>query len=284
MNTEIPERLWLPLLILDKSDGVIHGKTKFQKLTFLTQVLAHIDEYDFRKYHYGPFSDLLELDLSAYSGLVTIVENESMMNYGQHYFSFYLTSNGKKEIEKMKKELLPRTLEKVENIIESRLARTRCELLDEVYSKFGIDPKDSLKLAAEVKKELENILPPLIECSRTYNNRQSAFVLSTLEIIGNILKALESVSDTAKRGVALYLSRELIHKIADTSKDVRPPANSELLRPRFLEIAELESYLLGYCDKRKIYNNPFERTLDEAFTEEEAKRLAQSLSNLNLTA
>jgi uncharacterized protein YwgA len=280
LAADIPERLWIPLLILENV-GTVYTKTKFQKLTFLVQYLSHLDFYDFKRHFYGPYSDSLELDTTCYTQLIECNIHDSLTSFNQ-YYTFRITDKGLAALGDLKKRISPYEIERVEANLKKYANKSRCDLLDEVYSQFALKHGESNKLVSDVKSELLVVKPPLIQCSATHMNRQSTFVLSALEIVELILESLSGVKDTVQRGVVANLAREIIQKVSEIAKDIIPPNDSHKLRPRFVEIAELQSYLIHYCDSRNIFKDPFTQPLEKTFTEDEAKRLAQALSDIQL--
>lgn len=280
--SEIPERLWLPLYMLDIS-GPIVTKTKFQKLAFLVQYFSKIDIYDFRKHYYGPYSDDFALDTVTYPTLIEHTINDSMYSDRQ-YHTYEITTQGKEQLAIFKKKISPDVLEHVKENFTRYAEKNHCELLEESYSRFALKPQDSLAFKKEVIDNFMQIKPNLTRCYETYQNRQSTFLLSTLEVVEYILKAIDTTSDTVKKGIVLNLSKEIIQKCNELINDIAPPAKSELLRPRFIEISELESFLREYCHTRNIVEDQLEAPLEDIIAEDEAQRLSQTLRQVHAPA
>jgi hypothetical protein len=88
---------FLPLALLHAADGEIRGKTRFQKLAFLTEMELDewgIEPYDFVPYDYGPFSKELleETETLETEGLLTITERRTFG--GKERYDYRLTSRG----------------------------------------------------------------------------------------------------------------------------------------------------------------------------------------------
>lgn len=282
MPVEVPQRLWLPLLILNET-GPLVSKTKFQKLAFLSQYLSKIDVYDFKKDNYGPYSKTFDLDTMCYDNLINHAISQSNTHPDRHYYIFDITQEGKNQLQILQQQINPKEIESVKTNVQGYMNKSLSEILEEVYSEFAIKEKDSKKLFTEVKYELERVQAPITHCFLTYHNRQSTFVLSVLEIIKEAIDSLDNITDTVRRGVVLNVSNEIIQYCKELSNEIIPPTDSKLLRSRFLELAELESFLREYCDTREIMKDPLSQPIEEIFSEEEAELLSQSMNEVKMT-
>ncbi len=280
MPEEIPERMWLPLLILETT-GDLHSKTKFQKIAFLTQYESKFDVYDFIKHHYGPYSDGLDLDTVCYPSLITQTTSQLYYAPSRHYYSYYITEQGKNILSELKQKIQPEILQIMVDKIKEINEKPLCELLEEVYEKFALKKDDSIQLELQVKEELMKVMPPINHSYTKFGNRQTTFVLGILEAIDKILSKSQT-ENTVQKGVIFNLSKEIIQRCKDLAKDVIPPTNSDFLRPQFLEIHDLYSYLIQYCENRNIVQDPMSQPLDEILNEDEALRLSQALEAIEL--
>jgi len=98
MELEITVKQAVPLALLYEADNhKIEGKTRMQKLAFLTQERLEesgVNLYEFIKYDHGPFSKTLLDDLEMYEekGLVKI---ERVPTFSRnHRFDYSLTPEG----------------------------------------------------------------------------------------------------------------------------------------------------------------------------------------------
>jgi hypothetical protein len=280
MPEEVPERLWLPLLILETT-GDLHSKTKFQKIAFLTQYESKLDVYDFIKHHYGPYSDGFDLDTVCYPSLITQTTSQLYYTPNKHYYSYYITEQGKNILSELKQKIPSDLLQTMASKIKEINEKPLCELLEEVYDKFALKKDDSLQLELQVKEELMKVMPPINNSYMKFGNRQTTFVLGILESIEKILSKSQT-EDTVQKGVIFNLSKEIIQRCKDLAKDVIPPTDSNFLRPQFLEIHDLYSYLIQYCENRNIVQDPMSQSLDDFLTEDEALRLSQELEAIEL--
>ncbi len=280
MPEEVPQRLWLPLLILETT-GDLRSKTKFQKIAFLTQFESKLDEYDFIKHHYGPYSDGLDLDTVCYPSLIIQKISPSYYSSNRPCYSYYITEQGKNVLSELKQKLNPETIQLVVTKIKEINEKPLCELLEEVYEKFALKKDDSKQLELQVKEELMKVIPPINHSYMKFGNRQTTFVLGILELIEKILSKSQT-KDTVQKGVIFNLSKEIIQRCKDLAKDVIPPTDSKYLRPQFLEIYDLYNYLIQYCENRNIVKDPMSQSLDEILTEDEALRLSKALEKVEL--
>ena len=154
--------------------------------------------------------------------------------------------------------------------------------MEKVYAKFGIKKKDSDTLFNTVNLELKEAMPIFSHFFRTYKNRQTTYLLSNLQIIEMILNNLKDISDTTQRGVVLNLSHEIIEKSKNLLGYMNPPINTDSVKPQFIEIAEIESFLREYCDTRNIIKDPFNQPIEKVISVEEAKRISKTLSKIQM--
>ncbi|MEZ3115946.1 hypothetical protein RYH80_08445 [Halobaculum sp. MBLA0147] len=88
---------FLPLALLYTAGGEIRGKTRFQKLAFLSERELDrwdVDAYDFVAYDYGPFSKSLleETESLEAEGLVEITRRKTFG--GKERYDYRLTQRG----------------------------------------------------------------------------------------------------------------------------------------------------------------------------------------------
>jgi len=96
VNINFPNRIWLPLYILDRLDGNIHGTSKFQKLVFLLEQEKNFPKfYSYIRYRSGPYSEGLKNDLHILSknDLINIKVKYPMINVN-NYYVYYITNEG----------------------------------------------------------------------------------------------------------------------------------------------------------------------------------------------
>ena len=283
MDGKVPERLWLPLFVLHNA-GTLYSKTKAQKLIFLAQYKSHLLNYDFEQHRYGPYSHLLSADMTCYPSLIRYQINPSVWHPARRYYSFELTDGGEKVLHVLLKGVDRGIVKSVKATLDQYAHKRLPVLLDEVYRDFALGPKDSSALEATIRQELEAISPAVSSSFQSYKNRQSFFLLTILQSLQTYLDALTRTTDTVARGVVLNLVRETTHKIQDVADDVIPPADSITLRPKFIEIADLESFLSDYCEQKRILPSLLRGSLEDVMKEDEAKRLSKALAELELPA
>lgn len=139
----------------------------------------------------------------------------------------------------------------------------------------------SLKLENQVKDELLNAIIPIKNSYMKFGNRQSTFVLAILEMIYQILSEAR-IENKPQKDVVFNLSREIIQKCKELTNNIIPPVNSDLIRPKFLEITKLFDSLVQYCEVKSIAQNPMKKSLDEMLSEEQVHLLSQKLLKIKL--
>lgn len=92
----------LPLVLLYAADGHIKGRTRFQKLAFLSDQQLEdydIDPFDFTAYDYGPFDDDL-YDTLEFLEKEGLVESKEKPTYGGDIrYDYRLTKKGEVVLE-----------------------------------------------------------------------------------------------------------------------------------------------------------------------------------------
>jgi len=94
-----PERIIL--LIIDKNDGLIRGKTLLQKRAYFLSILLDLD-LGYRPHYYGPYSPIIQgtLDKLKATGFVEErmqgFEALSIFPFESRRFDYALTDDGKK--------------------------------------------------------------------------------------------------------------------------------------------------------------------------------------------
>lgn len=281
--TPPPKRLWLPLLILRRSGGV-YSKTYFQKLVFMIQYEGMLDYYNFHRDRYGPYSDELSLETASYPDLIDYHLNQTFFEPQHEYYSYQITNNGVRVLRNLAKRIPAEERKRIDPIVDKYIRVSKDGLIEQVYERFAVKEENSEKFLKDTSKELTEVIPTFVQWYNLYKNRQSMFLLSNLQVVEQVVSKLDGVYDSVHRGVVLNLVEEVLHKSMAAAEFMTPLPNSDSLRPIFVEIGDLMGYLMQYCGKRGIYKSPFSLSLEELMTEEEAKRLAQTLSDLPIPA
>lgn len=272
-----PTRLWLPMLIIDRKKKFI-GKVGLQKLVYLVQMEAKINLYVFKKHHYGPYSSDLNYDLTSNSELIAVESRSSTLNPGQIYYGFELTEEGKKTLEDFKVQLGNDFLRKILPLVDEYCALPTDKLIEKAYSTFrGVDDH-IIPLEINVEKlhsDIEEIFDK--NC-----NRQSLFILMIVDYLKEALGKAKGLRDEVQKAVIYNFSEEIIHQCEKVLPEIAPPVKSDILRPKFIDLADLWGTLIDYCDKIGLVKNPFTKDFEEILSEDEAIRLQQALQSIEL--
>ncbi|HET6401870.1 MAG TPA: hypothetical protein VFH95_10775 [Candidatus Kapabacteria bacterium] len=73
---------WLAAVIAEHQNKTVEGRLRLQKTMKLLQRLGFPTEYSFSMYHYGPYSEGIQSDLSLLSSAGVIEEKERRYNSG----------------------------------------------------------------------------------------------------------------------------------------------------------------------------------------------------------
>ena len=77
--------------IVRDAGGVLVGRTRLQKVTYLTQLAGFPVEFEFEYRHYGPFSEDLASAMEIASGLGLVQEEERRADWGGRYSIYRAT-------------------------------------------------------------------------------------------------------------------------------------------------------------------------------------------------
>ncbi len=250
---------------------------------FLLQHELKLDEYDFIKHHYGPYSDGLDLDTVCYPLLITQKLSQNAYLPDRHYYSYHITDNGQDTLQKMSRNIKPDLIESVASKAEDLNSQSPEKLLDLAYAQFALKQHhDSQRLKLEVKEELARVIHPIKHSYAKTAGSQVTFVLGILEMLSRIFAEMQT-KDAVQNRVVFNLSKEIIQKCKDLARNaVLPSNNPDYLHPGFVEIQDLYNYLVQYCKRRNIAHDPMERSLDEILEEDEALRLSKALEAIEI--
>ena len=143
---------WILLLLY--AVGAVRGKTKLQKLIFLMQedLKEHLPDeeyYDFKPYHYGPFSReiLDDAEFMVFQGLIKVREEHMEVNGEELIMPIYeLTEVGKKEAKKILEQLHRKIPSQILNNILRRMtyynrltAKKLTEIVHKSYPEYALE-------------------------------------------------------------------------------------------------------------------------------------------------
>ena len=135
------EKVLVPLYMLSCMDGEIRGRTRFQKLVFLTKEKMKEDDEDvqiqFTRLFYGPFSRELMESLKSLNKEGLIAEQVEEGSYGLVYV-YKLTDNGRAFVkDSMSRKLLNRqTKKKIRDVAKDFGQTPLDDLISFVYSNY----------------------------------------------------------------------------------------------------------------------------------------------------
>jgi hypothetical protein len=78
--------------IVNDAGGSLVGRTRLQKVAYLTQLAGFGDEFEFEYRHYGPYSEDLARGMEIASGVGLVSEEERRADWGGKYSIYRATS------------------------------------------------------------------------------------------------------------------------------------------------------------------------------------------------
>jgi uncharacterized protein YwgA len=76
--------------IIQDAGGELIGRTRLQKVTYLSQLAGFGDEFSFEYHHYGPYSEDLALGMEIAAELGPVTEEEKQAEWGGRYSIYKL--------------------------------------------------------------------------------------------------------------------------------------------------------------------------------------------------
>lgn len=120
--------------IVREAGGELIGRTRLQKVVYLTQLAGFEDEFDFEYRHYGPFSEDLATGMEIAAGLGVVEEEEKRAEWGGWYSIYRATEKTPEPVAKDRSTFVA-AAGRI-GAIELELAATAAFL----YTKEGIVP------------------------------------------------------------------------------------------------------------------------------------------------
>ncbi|RNJ78124.1 MAG: tetratricopeptide repeat protein [Nitrosopumilus sp. B06] len=280
-QTNVPERMWLPLLVL-KNTGEFRNKTLLQNIVFLVQHELDVHDYDFASHGFGPYSDEFVLDVSSNPELITVhLYNDDAT--GEYRLAYLLTEKGQEQLSKFEKFVGNSTIKEATACICKYKDLKTEQLLGDVYSKFAFE-QFNLPARDEIIKNLKMIGDSINDADGKYETWPHVVVGAIIETVGSVLSNLDKAQNNVQKNTIFNTLKVIIHKCKDIEKYLAPPVDSDFLRPILSDLDEHTRLLLEYCDANKIMKNPYSLPLSELFTEDEARRLTKALSEEDIPA
>lgn len=273
----LPDRLWLPLLVLDTT-GPLRSKALLQSITFLAQHEGKTNEYDFGRHRYGPYSDCLDLDTASYPSLIAYNAGEpyDYQDYkAHHYYKYEITDKGKSVLSSITDKMDCNDIAHAKEAIARISGKPLCELLEAAHGAFTTEKCDYSKLESRIRDDLSKSMPSIRSIFDLYVSEQAITILSVMDTARIMLSEAKTDGD-AQRGVVLNLFTELTQKCIDAARAMRPGGGDSTEGPAFAEINDLLYCIIQYCEDRNIARDPATKPLSETLTGDEAKRLAKA--------
>ena len=138
--------LLIPLDLISQVGGEMRGKTRLQKLVFLSQKEFEGEfDFNFEKAPLGPLSYNLLNKMDELTELGLIKRNEDKTDFGYKVFKYKITKEGEGFLEfgKARSLISKKTTEANKKVIDKYGKNTHMELLDYVHEKY---PKFQVKI------------------------------------------------------------------------------------------------------------------------------------------
>lgn len=131
--------LLIPLDLISRAGGEMRGKTRLQKLVFLSQVEFKGEfDFNFDKAPLGPLSYNLLNKVDELTELGLINRSEDKTDFGYKVFKYKITNEGNDFLEfgKTKTLISKKTIEANKKVIDKYWKMNHVELLEYVHEKY----------------------------------------------------------------------------------------------------------------------------------------------------
>ena len=131
--------LLVPLYLIKLSDGVLRGRTRLQKLVFLSQqAMKGKVNYNFRKAPFGPLSYELYSVMEQLSEMDFVIEDTDITDSGNEVVIYELTEEGEEFLDfALTKSILSSTMKNaIAHVFEQYGEMSYVDLLDRVHTDF----------------------------------------------------------------------------------------------------------------------------------------------------
>lgn len=281
VSSELPKRAWLPLFVLDHVDKIV-TKLKLQKLIFLIENDAKvIDYYDFKKKHYGPYSEELEIDFNLFTENKLI---NSDIVYGRHkYWVYSIRLEGNRCLDMLLSEVEDREISKIIEPLEKYINMDHNELVELVYKKYWLN--DEANLDKEIKSITKLIKDNMLFFEENYDPRYDT-MLDVLAYTEYCHKAIEKskTENNLIKSVIINSTKELLYnfsEIADTclnNGNINPNSSSCIVsQPTKPDLYEIFQFIEYYCSKNSILPSLDNIDFSDFIKEEELERLQRDI-------
>ena len=267
------------LLLTLEMAGPFDSKAMLHRTAYLAQAMSGTTQYDFKPHPYGVYSEDLDRDIENL-GMVSKSVYMPYPNYSDSHYVVKLSPDGKAKIAGLGDShmpdgplaALPMSLAKIKDMDEHDLVEEVCTI-----HPHTVDHDD-------INSTMLSLIPKLTAYSKRNDDRPSDFVLYVLETVRRYLKIDDRDLKPQQNMVILLLAHELVKRCSDIFDALTLPADIKTIKPKLVELSEVERLLRGYCHDKKIKDDIFRLPFGKAFTEEELDKLAQVVDNLDIDA
>ena len=286
LRSELPERSWIPLFILNESESIA-TKLKLQKLVFLIQNKAKIrNGYDYKKYYYGPYSSELDLDTCTLDNNKLIrMELKSGRTYP--YWNFHILTQGREMATFLLENINKTLIDRVMNCLNEFIVMDHNEITEYVYTKFWLTDK---KLLHRNITDSLRTLKSVIACYEGAYFPACPFISDALafsEYCNHAITKAKNLSDDVEKSVVVNSCNELIFRLLEIGKLCAEEktcfveAERKICRTPDPSLFEIFSFIENYCIKKDILPSLHDFGF-RMMSGEDLERLKDAFANLDL--
>lgn len=283
---EASSRMAAPLMAMDAAESMRLGeplcRPHLHMITFVAQCgtqdpgLGPRDAaYDFSQGAYMPHSALLDHDMSGSQDLAECDERSPFIPAGGYSSACRITGPGRRRLKSIRAGMGREALDSLERRISDACSDMPVALLEGTCGKFR--PRDGLSaLESRSRSGLAAALPRIRLAYEKSGHMRAVFAAAMVERLGAIASVASGRGHLQRRVVAL-MSLEITRECADLVGRAAPPAGAALLDPRLAYAGDLMLSLTRYCEKEGMAADPADRSMEDVFGSEDARRLWETL-------
>lgn len=286
LQRELPERIWIPLFILNESENIT-TKLKFQKLVFLIQNKAKIRKgYDYRKYYYGPYSSELDLDTCTLDSK-KLIRMEKISGRKYPYWNFWIQDHGREVANVLIDNLSKTLVNRVKECVHEFIPMNHNEITEYVYSKFWLT--DEKKLNEHIKDSLQT-LKGVTACYEGVYFPECPFIVDALafsEYCNHAITKAKDLADDVQKSIVVNSCNELIFKLLEIGKLCAEEkmcfakAERKICKNPDPSLFEIFNFIEDYCVKKDILPSLHDFGF-RMMSGEDLERLKDAFANLDL--
>ena len=284
---DLPSRFWLPLTIL-KLAGTVHGRTRFQKMVFLSEVEGHIGEhFQFHEDAYGPFSCPLADTLSEARTLGLVDETVASVGYGRTRYDYEISQLGRNAVAAFDLEPYSTIERRVEGVVEKYKDMSLDGLLYYVYQHYL--PKRFYESSEPSSEKLKTFSIELAHAQALWKDADRGgivpiFIRAVVEDLGEMNRNIGRLASDLDSNIILNSGVDMLERIShlfsllNSIDGLTESDSAHLLESSMGEIVDILVFLEEFASNRNLLTPFMKLEISKLISEKEIDELREDVS------